>query len=91
MIQDRSIADPTEFQLAINYRSHGGIVNCAHSVIERIMHFWPDAIDSLRPERGVVDGSKPVFFSGSDQGTVRCEQFLFGESWVDVVSCHPHL
>ena len=90
MIQDRSIADPMVFQLAINYRSHGGIVNCAHSVIERIMHFWPDAIDSLQPERGVVDGLKPVFFSGWDQDTVRYEQFLFGESWVDVISCHPH-
>ena len=72
------------FQLAINYRSYGGIVNCAHTVIERITKFWPDAIDNLQPERGVVDGLKPVFFRGWDQATVRYEQFLFGASYVDI-------
>ncbi|KAG8220598.1 hypothetical protein J3R82DRAFT_2824 [Butyriboletus roseoflavus] len=80
LIQDRSVTNPMAFQLAINYRSHGGIVNCAHSVIERIMRFWPDAIDSLQPEHGVVEGSKPVFFHGWDQNSVRYEQFLFGTS-----------
>ncbi|KAF4623894.1 hypothetical protein D9613_001576 [Agrocybe pediades] len=72
--------DPKSFQLATNYRSHGGIVQCAHSVIELITEFWPHAIDILSRERGVVDGSKPVFFSGWDSDTVRYEQFLFGES-----------
>jgi hypothetical protein len=80
LIQDRSVTDPTPFQLAINRRSHGGIVNCAHTVIERITRFWPDAIDILQPEHGVVDGLKPVFFRGWDQDTVRYEQSLFGES-----------
>ena len=82
LIQDRSVTDPTPFQLAINRRSHGGIVNCAHTVIERITRFWPDAIDILQPEHGVVDGLKPVFFRGWDQDTVRYEQSLFGESCV---------
>ena len=62
---------PRTFQLAINYRSHGGIVQCAHSVVELITEFWPYAIDVLTRERGVVDGSKPVFFSGWDSETVR--------------------
>ena len=62
---------PRTFQLAINYRSHGGIVQCAHSVIELITEFWPYAIDVLTREKGVVDGSKPVFFSGWDSETVR--------------------
>ncbi|KAF9229832.1 hypothetical protein BS17DRAFT_744362 [Gyrodon lividus] len=78
LIQERSITDPTVFQLAVNYRSHGGIVNCAHTVIERITRFWPDAIDGLQPEHGIVDGLKPVFFHGWDKDTVRYEQFLFG-------------
>jgi hypothetical protein len=69
---------PTMFQLAINYRSHGGIVNCAHSVIELITRFWPNTIDNLQPEKGVVDGLKPVFFTGWDNDNVRYEQFLFG-------------
>ncbi|KAJ3514932.1 hypothetical protein NLJ89_g2078 [Agrocybe chaxingu] len=71
---------PHMFHLAINYRSHGGIVQCAHSVIELITEFWPHAIDVLSREKGVVEGSKPVFFSGWDSETVRYEQFLFGES-----------
>lgn len=75
-----SLHQPTTFQLAINYRSHGGIVNCAHSVIELITKFWPETIDNLQPEKGVVDGLKPVFFTGWDKDTVRYEQFLFGAS-----------
>ncbi|KAG1809265.1 hypothetical protein EV424DRAFT_1328374 [Suillus variegatus] len=74
------LRQPAMFQLAINYRSHGGIVNCASSVIELITKFWPNTIDNLRPERGVVDGLKPVFLTGWDKDTVRYEQFLFGES-----------
>ncbi|KAJ3817802.1 hypothetical protein F5880DRAFT_1437837, partial [Lentinula raphanica] len=58
---------PTEsqtFQLAVNYRSHSGIVNCASSVIKLITHFWQNSIDQLTPEKGVVVGTKPLFFIG---------------------------
>ncbi|KAH6876648.1 hypothetical protein BKA70DRAFT_1576722 [Coprinopsis sp. MPI-PUGE-AT-0042] len=67
------------FQLTVNYRSHGGIVRCAHSVIELITHFWPYTIDSMAPEQGIVDGLKPLFLSGWDTNTVQYEQFLFGD------------
>ncbi|OSX68101.1 hypothetical protein POSPLADRAFT_1128861 [Postia placenta MAD-698-R-SB12] len=76
----RSRLQPRTFQLAVNYRSHAGIVNCAHSVIELITRFWPHAIDNLAPEKGIIEGLKPVFFSGWDEDTARYEQFLFGES-----------
>ncbi|KAI9567009.1 hypothetical protein HD554DRAFT_2039900 [Boletus coccyginus] len=79
-IQDRSVMSPTTFQLAINYRFHGGIVNCAHTILERLTRFWPDAIDGLQPEYGIVDSFKPVFFRGCDQLDVRYKQFLFGAS-----------
>ncbi|KAG1881873.1 hypothetical protein C8R48DRAFT_682497 [Suillus tomentosus] len=71
------LRQPAIFQLAINYTSHGGIVNCASSVIELITKFWPNTIDNLRPEKGVVDGLKPVFFTGWDKNIVRHEQFWF--------------
>lgn len=71
---------PTTFQLIINYRSHAGIVNAAHSVISLITDFWPYSIDQLARETGVVDGLKPVFFRGYESDSVRYEQFLFGES-----------
>ncbi|KAG1720128.1 uncharacterized protein EDB91DRAFT_1257152 [Suillus paluster] len=72
------VHQPTMFQLGMNYRSHGGIVNCAHSVIELITKFWPDSIDHLQPEKGMVDGVKPIFFMGPDDDTC-CKQFLVGE------------
>nr|GAT46622.1 predicted protein [Mycena chlorophos] len=70
---------PRTFQLTVNYRSHAGIVNCAHSVIEIITMFWPYAIDVLERERGTVDGLRPVFFTNFDEGNIAYEQFLFGD------------
>lgn len=54
---------PQFFQLLVNYRSHGGIVDCAHSTIELIQTFWPNSIDILQRERGLVEGSRPIFLS----------------------------
>jgi hypothetical protein len=78
----RAPVHPKEFTLSINYRSHGGIINCAHSVIQLLMTLWPDSIDALDPEQGLVDGPKPMFFSGWDRDLVHYEQFLFGEEYV---------
>lgn len=49
------------------------------------MRFWPYAIDILPQEKGIVDGIKPVFFSGWDQDNVRYESFLFGTASVHLV------
>ncbi|KAG2109745.1 uncharacterized protein F5147DRAFT_150627 [Suillus discolor] len=73
------VHQPTMFQLGINYRSHDGIVKCAHSIIELITKFWPNAIDHLQPEKGVVDGVKPVFFTHLDNDA-HFKRFLVGES-----------
>ena len=67
---------PKTFQLATNYRSHTGIVNCAHSVIELITRFWPDSIDTLVPEKGIVEGLKPVFLNDWDSDSVRYVSFF---------------
>ncbi|KAF8261744.1 hypothetical protein EI94DRAFT_1809815 [Lactarius quietus] len=69
---------PRSFQLVTNFRSHGGIVRCAHSVILLITKFWPYAIDILPEEKGIVNGIKPIFFSGWEQHNVRSKSFLFG-------------
>ncbi|KAI6165389.1 hypothetical protein EDD17DRAFT_1754090 [Pisolithus thermaeus] len=76
IVREQAVAHPASFQLTINHRSHGGILNCARSVIQLISHFWPHSIDSLQPEHGTVDGVKPVFFTGWDKDVVRYEQFL---------------
>ncbi|KAH9022666.1 P-loop containing nucleoside triphosphate hydrolase protein [Lactarius hengduanensis] len=78
LVQMASPRQPRSFQLVTNFRSHGGIVSCAHSVIVLVTKFWPYAIDILPEEKGIVNGIKPVFFSGWDQDNVRYESFLFG-------------
>jgi hypothetical protein len=70
---------PHAFQLAVNYRSHAGIVNCASSIVRVITRLWPYSIDVMQEESGIVDGPKPVVFSGMDKKSVHYEQFLFGK------------
>ncbi|KAI0030330.1 hypothetical protein K488DRAFT_87859 [Vararia minispora EC-137] len=47
------------FQLSINYRSPGGVVDCAHAVIE-LLQLFPRAVDPLDRERGMIEGLKPL-------------------------------
>ncbi|KAJ3997585.1 hypothetical protein F5050DRAFT_1750599 [Lentinula boryana] len=72
--------EPQTFQLSVNYRSHSGIVDCAHSIIELITHFWKDSIDRLSPEKGVVTGMKPLFFVGLGEDAAGLDHFVFGDS-----------
>ncbi|KIY72673.1 hypothetical protein CYLTODRAFT_343644, partial [Cylindrobasidium torrendii FP15055 ss-10] len=67
---------PRFFTLDVNYRSHSGIVDCACSVIELIYKLWPNSIDKLAPEVGLIEGPKPVFFNNRDHG--QLQQFMFG-------------
>jgi hypothetical protein len=76
------VAKPNMFQLTTNYRSHRGIVNCANTITQLIHKFWPETIDKLDRESGIVDGTKPLFLSGWDQDNARYEQFLFGDRYV---------
>ncbi|CAE6535633.1 unnamed protein product [Rhizoctonia solani] len=76
----RNAIHPALFHLAVNYRSHGGIVDCASSVVELISELFPYSIDRLSKETGLIDGPKPLFFSGWDRDVVRFEQFLQGEA-----------
>lgn len=62
----RDPVHPKSFHLAVNYRSHAGVVNCAHSVVELITQFWPHSIDVLPRERGLVPGPPPMLFVGWD-------------------------
>ncbi|KIN94752.1 hypothetical protein M404DRAFT_372448 [Pisolithus tinctorius Marx 270] len=78
MAIQKSCAAPEVFELAINYRSHGGIVNCAQLIVKLITGFWPDSIDTLQPERAMLGGPKPVFFSGWQDETFPYEPFFSG-------------
>ncbi|TFK22056.1 hypothetical protein FA15DRAFT_706710 [Coprinopsis marcescibilis] len=69
---------PPTFSLSTNYRSHGGIVSCAHSVIELITDLWPNSLDKMAPEKGLVDGLRPFFFSGFHSDAIKLADFLMG-------------
>ncbi|KAG8938168.1 hypothetical protein FRC03_007557 [Tulasnella sp. 419] len=76
----RSPVHPQLFELAVNYRSQGGIVNAAASLVEMIIKFFPRSIDLLSKERSKVDGPKPVIFSPVSGSQLQLENFLFGKA-----------
>lgn len=64
---------PSSFQLLTNYRSHGGIVDCAASLIELLSSLFPYSIDKLKKESALVIGPKPRIFLSN---VVHFEEFL---------------
>ena len=79
---EKSRSKPATFQLVVNYRSHDGIVNCAHAVVELITMFWPYTIDTLQSEYGLISGPEPVFFTGWDDQTFPFKQLFSGLKYV---------
>jgi hypothetical protein len=67
---------PEGFLLLKNYRSHGGIVECANAIIQLLQRF-PNAIDSLQPEAGVVGKELPKFFHG--EGLPQGREFFLSK------------
>ena len=74
----------------MNYRSHGGIVDCAGLVIDLITYFWPYSIDTLDREHGVVGGIKPMFISEWDDEAVWRDHLLHGEEYVAPTRLNIH-
>jgi len=68
---------PVIFEMTVNYRSHSGIVNVASSIVDIISHFWPQSMDKMEREQGIVPGRLPIFFSGwgsvSERSMVRID------------------
>lgn len=69
--------EPRPFHLAVNYRSHEGIINCARTIIDIISKLWPRSIDILKEESGFSAGTKPIFFTGWKEHDIPFEQHLF--------------
>ncbi|KAG9080117.1 hypothetical protein FRC06_007061, partial [Ceratobasidium sp. 370] len=53
------------FYLTVNFRSHGGIVNCATSILEDLYRLFPDSVDRMPPETAMINGPPPVFITDS--------------------------
>lgn len=74
----RKPVESSLFTLAVNYRSHTGITNFGNILVQSILKLFPDSIDRLPAEKGLVSGPKPVWLSGRDEDSFT--NFLFGES-----------
>ena len=54
------------YQLTYNYRSHAGILHLASSVVDLLLHYFPESFDKLKKDEGLFDGPRPVIIeSGS--------------------------
>ena len=69
---------PKHFQLLVNYRSDGGIVNCANAIIQLLRRF-PGVIDALQPEAGVISKALPVFFHSEYLPSQESDFFLLSK------------
>ncbi|KAG8982213.1 hypothetical protein FRB93_008309 [Tulasnella sp. JGI-2019a] len=79
----RQAIHPALFQLSVNYRSHKGIVNAAASVVRLILDLFPESIDDMNPEKGMVDGPKPILFTDCG-GDLRFKRFLQGNENIPI-------
>ncbi|CAE6538460.1 unnamed protein product [Rhizoctonia solani] len=50
------------FELTVNFRSHGGIVRYAASLVELIYTLFPTSIDVMQPESAKTPGLSPLLF-----------------------------
>ena len=59
------------FTLSKNYRSHQGILSVASLVMGMIWQGFPETIDKLEPEIGMLRGPRPVLFIGVDSSLLH--------------------
>ncbi|KAH7337929.1 hypothetical protein B0J17DRAFT_405385 [Rhizoctonia solani] len=82
--EKRKPIHPTLFHLSVNYRSHGGIVDCASAIVELVSELFPNSIDKLKKETGLIGGPRPTFFSGWEHSSIPIGQFLRDQDNVKV-------
>lgn len=57
---------PVTKKLVNNYRSHKGCLALAAAVIDLVYRYFPDNIDKLPPDIGVLEGPKPILVQTRD-------------------------
>ena len=57
---------PEMFQLGLNYRSHDGIVKLGAMVMDLLWKTFPQTVDKLAPEEGLLRGPSPIMFLGCE-------------------------
>ncbi|KAJ3088732.1 hypothetical protein HK102_008076, partial [Quaeritorhiza haematococci] len=74
---------PPVHALTQNYRSHERILALANSVVNLLLHFFPNRIDKLPPERALMDGPIPVFLEDTSATNLIVSLFGKGESSIE--------
>lgn len=70
---------PQFYHLKQNFRTHDGIVNLANSIVELLVHFFPQGIDKLDPEFSLIEGPLPIILS-SNNDVIRSIFSVSGEN-----------
>lgn len=47
-------------QLTHNFRTHSGVLNLANSIIQMLIHYFPNSVDKLKPETSITYGEAPI-------------------------------
>ncbi|KAL8775630.1 MAG: hypothetical protein Q9209_000126 [Squamulea sp. 1 TL-2023] len=69
----KQVGRPGIFQLGLNYRSHHGIVRMGSFVMGLLWKTFPETIDKLEPEQGLLPGPAPILF-------VSCESDVLAKA-----------
>ncbi|KAJ5109865.1 hypothetical protein N7532_002510 [Penicillium argentinense] len=67
---NQDVARPSTFTLGRNYRSHQGILSFASWVMRTLWTGFPETVDKLAPETGLIDGPRPIIFAGFDSSVL---------------------
>lgn len=53
--------------LALNYRTHAGVLDCAHVCVALLKKMFPLALDTLERERAFFDGPAPLLLNSFNE------------------------
>ncbi|KAG8771351.1 hypothetical protein FRC12_003660 [Ceratobasidium sp. 428] len=73
----------TTFELSVNFRSHGGIVQYAASLVELIYTLFPNSIDRMEPETARTPGPPPLLFISPNDNESTFVRYLLGSRSAD--------
>lgn len=66
----------------MNFRSHGGIVKYAASLVELIYTLFPSSIDHMKPESASSPGKAPILFFSPVDDEASFVSYLLDGKWV---------
>lgn len=81
--QRKAAAPFSTFELTVNFRSHGGIVRYAASLVELIYTLFPSSIDHMQPESAKTPGMAPLLFVSPVEDEASFVQYLLDQKSAD--------